>query len=268
VKKILEIIVESKRLEVLNLKENFDLNFFEKSDNYKRKCYSLKEFLLDKTKNSIISEFKRKSPSKGVINDKSSVEEVVKAYQNADVSAVSILTDKDYFGGSEKDLMRARTILNLPILRKDFIIDQFQIHQSKYLGADVILLIAAILTKEQIEDFTNLAHKLSLSVILELHDQSEIEKIYSKVDVIGVNNRNLGTFKVDIQNSVEMMKLLPKDALLISESGISEVNSIKMLQNIGFKGFLIGENFMKTDDPAKAVSEFSNNLTHKISNVN
>jgi indole-3-glycerol phosphate synthase len=260
VKNILEIIVESKHLEVMNLKENFDLNFFENSDNYKRKCYSLKEFLLDKTKNSIISEFKRKSPSKGVINDQSSVEDVVKAYQDADVSAVSVLTDKDYFGGSEEDLIRARAILDLPILRKDFIIDQFQIHQSKYLGADVILLIAAILTKEQIEDFTNLAHKLGLSVILELHDQAEIEKIYPKVDVIGINNRNLGTFKVDIQNSVEMMTLLPKNALLISESGISDVKSIKMLQKIGFKGFLIGENFMKSDDPAKAVVEFTNNF--------
>jgi len=253
---ILDKIVKYKREEVEAQKQKVSLDELMKSDNYSRKTYSLKDFLLDKNKSGIISEFKRQSPSKGLINGNTRVGDVVKKYQIAGASAVSVLTDNKFFGGSSIDLTKARKVLQIPLLRKDFIIDKYQIHESKAIGADVILLIASILTKQEVEEFSALAKLLELSILFEVHNQEELEKLSDNIDVVGVNNRNLATFEVSIQNSISLVNKIPNRCVKVSESGISEVEKIRELKNYGFKGFLIGENFMKTDNPGNSAIEF------------
>lgn len=259
-KTILDKIVEYKRKEVEDLKIKNPLSELKKTDRYNRKTYSLREFLLDDDKSGIISEFKRKSPSKGIINADAKVECVVAKYQQAKASAVSVLTDNVSFGGSSYDLIKSREVLQIPLLRKDFIIDKYQIHESKSLGADVILLIATILTAKEIEEFSTLAKDIGLSVIFEVHNKEELSKISESIDIVGVNNRNLATFEVNIENSISLVDYIPSRCVKVSESGISDVSKIKELRKCGFRGFLIGENFMKTDDPGASAISFIEKL--------
>jgi len=204
----------------------------------------------------IIAEFKRKSPSKGVINDRVDPVEVTMAYQAAGASAVSILTDAYFFGGDDQDVLRARQVLDIPILRKEFIIDEYQVHEAKALGADLILLIAACLSKEEVVRLSILAKSLGLEVLLELHDEDELGHVCETIDLVGINNRSLKTFDVNIARSLRMAGQLPKDKLKVAESGIDDPAQVKLFRENGYSAFLIGENFMKTNDPGKALDEF------------
>lgn len=253
---ILDNIVAVKRKFVEENKARVPLLEFEKHPLFSRTAISLKERLLQLESSGIIAEFKRKSPSKGIINDQVKPEIITKAYQDAGVAAVSILTDEPFFGGSQEDLMQSRENLTIPILRKDFIVDEYQIFEAKAMGADLILLIAAILEKEEIKRFAILAKSLGMEILFEVHDPIELEKVCPEVTLIGVNNRNLKTFSVDIQQSIELARNIPNNFLKVSESGIDSVETILMLKAEGFHGFLIGENFMKTSDPGASCKQF------------
>jgi len=227
---------------------------------FERDCISVSNRIKN-VGSGIIAEHKRRSPSKSVINNNHKVWEVAKGYEEAGVSAMSVLTDLHYFGGGLEDLQMARATVDLPLLRKDFTIDPYQIIEAKAYGADFILLIAAILTREEIAAFSKLAHTLGLEVLLEVHNLEELQKsIMPTLNLIGVNNRNLKTFEVSAQISKDLSSEIPDDFIKVSESGISDVATIKELKTYGYQGFLIGENFMKTDQPAKAASEFVNQL--------
>ncbi|RRN77559.1 indole-3-glycerol phosphate synthase TrpC [Pseudoxanthomonas sp. SGD-10] len=254
---ILDKIVARKREEVELAKKLKGLNDLERTSSFQREPFSLREFLTDPEKTGIIAEFKRKSPSKGVINDKVTVEEVTTGYSAAGASALSVLTDRDFFMGHEDDLIAARKVNDIPILRKEFIIDEFQIIEAKSIGADIILLIAACLTKEEITRFAKLAKSLGLSTLLEVHSQEELDfSLNQFIDVVGVNNRNLKDFTVSIDTSLQLAETIPSEFLKISESAISHPETIKILKKAGFNGFLIGENFMKTENPGLAMKEF------------
>ncbi len=211
---------------------------------------------MNENKTGIIAEYKRRSPSKGTINDHSTVEEVTKAYAEHGASAVSVLTDEKFFGGSLNDLLKS-TINEVPILRKDFIIDEYQLAESKAFGAEVILLIAACLSKEQVKHLSKFAKNIGLNVLLEIHNEQELDHLCNTIDVVGVNNRDLKSFNVDINRSIELSKQIPDNTIKISESGIDTVESIELLKQHGFKGFLIGEKFMKEKDPALAFLNFA-----------
>lgn len=216
---------------------------------------------MHKDRNGIIAEFKRASPSKGIINNLSLVQDVVKGYEAAGVSAISVLTDPSFFKGSLDDLSKAREAVSIPILRKEFVIDTYQIAEAKAYGADAILLIAAVLTTEEIKLFSAYAKELELSVLLEVHDAEELDRgIFETIDAIGVNNRNLKDFSVSIQHSLDLVNKIPDAFTKVSESGLSNPNTIKELKQAGFHGFLIGENFMKEKDPAKAIKDFAAQL--------
>ncbi|MHA7843849.1 MAG: indole-3-glycerol phosphate synthase TrpC [Winogradskyella sp.] len=257
---ILDKIVADKQKEVKLKKELIPLKAYEQLPFFERKTTSLSNTLL-KSNTGIVAEFKRKSPSKSVINNKVDVSDVAIGYQQAGVSGMSVLTDEIYFGGTMDDLLNAREACNLPLLRKEFIIDEFQIIESKAIGADVILLIAAILTVDEIKQFSELAKSLKLDVLLEVHNLEELQKsIMPTIDMLGVNNRNLKTFEVSLETSKVLSNHIPNDFVKVSESGISSVDAIKELQPYGYKGFLIGENFMKTDNPGLSATEFINTL--------
>lgn len=254
---VLDKIVAEKRKEVIAQKELNSIDQLVKMPVFDRDCVSTVKRMKSSVLPAIISEFKRQSPSKGIINDRVDVVEVTKGYCEAGASAVSILTDEPFFGGTIEDLQRARPHVACPILRKDFIIDEYQIYKTKAIGADLMLLIAAILTKEEITRFTKLAHDLGLEVLLEIHNQEEFEQAYiPEVDILGVNNRDLKRFKTTIQNSIDLSEILPKEQLKISESGISTTQDMADLTAAGYKGFLIGEQFMKHDDPAAELKKF------------
>jgi indole-3-glycerol phosphate synthase len=253
--KLQEIVLE-KRKQVEEDKLLVPLELLEKSHYFSRKCASLKEYIVRDDKSGIITEIKKKSPALGAINPGINVENLAVAYTLAGASALSVLTDNKFFGGCNADLIAARENTTIPILRKDFVIDDYQIVEAKSIGADVILLIAAILSKEEITQFTELAHKLGMEVILEVHAVLELEKIYDKVDVIGVNNRNLETMQIDIATSKSIAKLIPAGFLKISESGIENPEIVLELKQFGYDGFLIGSYFMKHNDPGKACAEF------------
>lgn len=205
----------------------------------------------------IIAEHKRRSPSRSVINDKVTVKDVASGYESAGVGGMSVLTDEKYFGGALVDLVIARSSCELPLLRKEFIIDEFQIVEAKAYGADAILLIAAVLSERQIKVFSELAKSLNLDVLLEIHNSEELKKsLVPAVDMIGVNNRNLKTFEVSLDTSKVLSQLIPNEFLKVSESGISSIEAIKDLKAYGFQGFLIGENFMKTENPGQSANEF------------
>ena len=257
---ILDKIVVDKRKEVDLKRSLIPIKQLEQSVLFEREAFSLKERLVQ-SQSGIIAEHKRRSPSKSVINNKLSVEDVAKGYENAGVSGMSVLTDGKYFGGSLDDLLMARASCHLPLLRKDFIIDTYQIIEAKAYGADVILLIAAILSEDEINKFSSLAKDIGLDVLLEIHNEAELQKsLVSTVDMIGVNNRNLKTFEVDLKTSKTLSEKIPNEYLKVSESGISNIEAIKDLKNYGYQGFLIGENFMKTENPGK-------NATHFIENI-
>ena len=256
---ILEKIVDHKKKEVEERKKEFDLKSLEKERFFKRKTYSLKQFITDPTKTGIIAEYKRRSPSKGIINDRDSVESVTRMYAAFGASGVSVLTDPNFFGGSLDDLLAARDN-DLPLLRKDFMIDEYQIVEAKAFGADVILLIAACLSPAEVKQLARAAKKLGLEVLLELHDESELGHICNEVDLVGVNNRNLKNFQVDLEHSIRMAENIGTNFIKIAESGINDVKNIRYLKEHGFKGFLIGEYFMKQEDPGKAFKEFTYSL--------
>lgn len=253
---ILERIVIDKRKEVALRKSLIPVSQLECSVLFERKTVSLAN-KLKTSSTGIIAEHKRRSPSKAVINQSFNVFDVAKGYENAGVCGMSVLTDTKYFGGSLDDLLTARASCNLPLLRKEFIIDEYQIIEAKAYGADVILLIAAILTKAEIKQFSEFAKQLNLDVLLEVHNEEELHKsIMPSLDMLGVNNRNLKTFKVSLETSKSLSALIPNDFVKVSESGISNVEAIKSLQPYGYKGFLIGENFMKTDNAGKSAKQF------------
>jgi len=253
---ILEKIVLEKRKQVKEEKLLVPVQLLEQSICFSRICASLKEYILRDDKSGIITEIKKKSPALGAINPEINVENLAAAYTQAGASALSVLTDTKFFGGCNADLVAARENTTIPILRKDFVIDEYQIIEAKSIGADIILLIAAILTKEEISEFTELAHKLGMEVILEVHAINEIEKVYKNVDVIGVNNRNLETMQIDIATSKLMSNLIPESFIKISESGIENPETALELKQYGYDGFLIGSYFMKHAEPGKACAEF------------
>jgi len=257
---ILDTIIERKRAEVAERKQLKSLGVLQADPIYTRNTISLVEGLSRPNASGIIAEFKRKSPSKGVINDRVDPVEVTKAYQDAGASAVSILTDAYFFGGDDQDILRARQVLDIPILRKEFIIDEYQVHEAKALGADLILLIAACLSREEVLRFSTLARSLGLEVLLELHDEDELDHVCETVDLVGINNRSLKTFDVNIARSLKMAEQLPKDKLKVAESGIDDPAQVKLFKENGYSAFLIGENFMKTNDPGKALDEFSKQI--------
>ena len=257
---ILDKIVVDKRIEVELRKNLIPIQQLEHSVLFERETISLANNLRT-SKSGIIAEHKRRSPSKSVINQSLNVQDVAKGYEDAGVCGMSVLTDGKYFGGSLDDLLTARASCSLPLLRKEFIIDEYQILEAKAYGADVILLIAAILGREEIKQFSELAKSLNLDVLLEVHNEEELYKsIMPSLDMLGVNNRNLKTFRVSLETSKVLSKLIPNDFVKVSESGISSVKSIKELQPFGYQGFLIGENFMKTNNPGVNASQFIKEL--------
>ena len=256
---ILETIIAKKETEVEERKRCMNVSELEKMPFFKRKSLSFTEFLLDPDKTGIIAEFKRKSPSKGIINNYSFTAEIIKDYVKYGASAVSILTDEEFFGGALTDLQEAR-INSVPILRKDFIIGEYQIIESKAYGADIVLLIAACLKPKEVKKLSAFAKNLDLNVLLEIHCEEELENICNEVDVVGINNRDLKTFKVDINHSIELGKKIPSHKIKISESGLDEAKTIRYLKQNGFSGFLMGEKFMKEKDPGKAFGDFVKQL--------
>ena len=262
--KILDKIVRDKKLEVDKLSSNSSIKELESSSLFSRQCISLKDSILKST-GGIICEFKRRSPSNNNINYKSNISEVVKGYQKAGAAGLSILTNKQYFDGDIQDILKIRDIASIPILRKEFIVSEYQIIEAKSIGSDAILLIASILSKEEIKNYSSLAKDLGLEVLFEIHDAEELEKISGEnIDIIGVNNRNLDTLEIDLQNSVNLYNKIPNSFVKISESGISKVESILKLREVGYQGFLIGENFMKTDDPFESAYNFIKEVENEI----
>ncbi len=255
---ILDKIIAHKRLEVTRNKTRRPIQELQTMPFFSRPVISLVK-ALESGGTGIIAEFKRQSPSKGVINARADVVEVTRAYAENGAAALSVLTDKHFFGGSNEDLMQAR-VNPIPILRKDFIVDEYQVVEARAIGADVILLIAAALDPGEVKRLAAFARELQLEVLLEIHDASELGHICDECDVIGVNNRNLKTFTVNIQQSIDLLDSMPADRIRISESGITDTATIHRLKQAGFKGFLIGENFMKQEDPAIAFASFVNHL--------
>lgn len=257
---ILSRIVSNKRKEIDLKKSIIPIAYYEASPLFARETISL-SVALKQSDTGIIAEFKRRSPSKSIINQNTNVGQVAKGYDQAGVCGMSVLTDIQYFGGSLEDLILARASAEIPLLRKEFIIDEYQLIEAKAFGADVILLIASILSKQEIKIFSELAKSLGLNVLLEVHNEEELHKsIMPSLDMIGVNNRNLKTFDVSLETSKSLAKLIPHDFVKISESGISTIEAITELKAYGYKGFLIGENFMKTDNPGQSAIEFIQQL--------
>ncbi|KFC22954.1 indole-3-glycerol phosphate synthase TrpC [Chryseobacterium sp. FH1] len=256
---ILDKIIERKKQEIADSKSKISVEQLKDSEFFGRKTFSLKETL--KSKSGIITEFKRQSPSKGIINDKVAPLEVVSKYEKFGASTISILTDNDFFGGSFEDILSVRNHINIPILRKDFMVDEYQFYEAKSIGADIILLIASCLSPTQVSEFTELAYQLNLEVLLEIHSEEELVHINKNVDFVGINNRNLKDFKVDLQHSVNLKNQLPNDILSIAESGIYNEDDFKFLKEKGFDGFLMGEYFMKDENPGKKFGEFVSNVS-------
>jgi len=259
---ILETIVGAKRKEVEKFKPMSSIERFEKDGFFwKVRNRSLVQSLLLPGSTGIIAEFKRKSPSKGWFKPKElEVEPVIVSY-NKSAGGISVLTDDEFFGGDLDDLIQTKVVSDVPVLRKDFIIDKWQIAETKAFGADVILLIAACLTKAEVKEFAAYANSIGLESILEVHDEAELEHCCDEVNMLGVNNRNLKTFEVNIDTSLQLIDKIPAGKPAIAESGISNVETIQQLREAGFKGFLIGEAFMKEEQPGKAFEEFVTGLT-------
>lgn len=252
---ILEQILATKREEVAARKKQTDYQSLLDCSNIQRKPLSMRQ-ALDASPYGIIAEFKRKSPSKGFIHENALVSDVVSGYVRNGASACSVLTDSVYFGGSPEDLQLARKTVDVPLLRKDFIVDSYQIAEAAAWGADVVLLIAAALTPGECADLAGVAHSMGLEVLLEVHQASELDRICADVDIVGVNNRNLSTFATDIYTSFELAKQIPASCLKISESGIHSIETVKALREAGYRGFLIGECFMKEARPDLALKKF------------
>ncbi|GHT61991.1 indole-3-glycerol phosphate synthase [Bacteroidia bacterium] len=261
---ILEIICTNKRLEVARQKEAVSIPFLEYMLSFqKREKVSFKQALAA-SDSGVIAEFKRRSPSKGWIHPDADVTSIVQAYEASGAAAISCLTDEMFFGGGFADFKKARVAISrIPLLRKDFIVDEYQIYQSKVMGADVILLIAACLTQEETARFTEIAHELDMEVLLEIHNEEELSYLQPDIDVVGINNRNLKTFATDIRHTIELANKIPDTFLKISESGLSNPQTVIDLRKKGFKGFLMGENFMKTVQPGETLKEFIEQMVCK-----
>lgn len=259
---ILEQIKIHKINEVAKKKSNYPIKLLEQSDYIDTPCISLKQSIQDPERSGIIAEFKRKSPSKGYINEHADVEHTTVGYIQAGAVALSVLTDEHYFGAQTSDFNVARASNNSPILQKDFILDEYQIIEAKANGADAILLIMRMLDVKELKSLARFAHSLGLEVFLETHNAIEIESSTAiPFDIIGINNRNLNTFKVDIQNSIQLAAMLPIETVKVAESGIQSIHTIKELKNNGFNGFLMGEYFMKHSNPEKQCKELIQQLT-------
>jgi indole-3-glycerol phosphate synthase len=257
---ILDQIIESKKRSLAEKKDWYSIKKLEASPFFDRECESLVKRLNRADTTGIIAEFKRKSPSKGIINDKAEIADVLSSYENHGAAGISVLTDEEYFGGFNEDLVKAREIVDIPLLRKDFVIDEYQVIEAKSIGADVILLIAACLAPAEVKRLTGFAKNLGLEVLLELHGEEELGHICNGTELIGINNRDLKTFEVDIERSLKMAERIPAGKIKVAESGISNAKAIRQLKEAGFKGFLIGEAFMKEKDPGKAFKEFINKI--------
>lgn len=257
---ILNEIIEHKKTEVLETRAMVNELTYNLVPMFKKTRIRLKKRLLEHKGPAVIAEFKRQSPSKGSINPMCSTKDIAPQYEEAGALAMSVLTDDKYFGGELQDLREARRACKLPLLRKDFIIDEYQLLQSKAYGADIILLIAAALSKEDCARLAAKAKSLKLDVLLEIHEESELEYLDANVDFVGVNNRNLKTMEVDIENAIRLAPMIPKKYIKVAESGINSVESVKKLYAAGFQLFLIGEHFMKEDEPGMAASVFINAL--------
>ena len=259
---ILQEIVAHKRIEVERFKQQLS------EQEIHRRVEAILDFsvpsmskALTASESGIIAEFKRRSPSKGWIKEEGKADEIPLSYQEHGAAALSILTDEQYFGGKDDFIRTARHAgVHIPILYKNFIIDEYQLFQARLCGASAVLLIAADLSKEECRSLLSTAHGLGLEVLLEMHSEEELEYVEMEPDMCGINNRNLGTFITDVQNSFRLAELLPKDSVKVSESGISNPDTVKALRLAGFRGFLIGETFMKTSDPGKALKEFISKL--------
>lgn len=259
---ILQEIVAHKRIEVERFKQQLS------EQEIHRRVEAILDFsvpsmskALTASESGIIAEFKRRSPSKGWIKEEGKADEIPLSYQEHGAAALSILTDEQYFGGKDDFIRIARHAgVHIPILYKNFIIDEYQLFQARLCGASAVLLIAADLSKEECRSLLSTAHGLGLEVLLEMHSEEELEYAEMEPDMCGINNRNLGTFITDVQNSFRLAELLPKDSVKVSESGISNPDTVKELRLAGFRGFLIGETFMKTSDPGKALKDFISKL--------
>lgn len=257
---ILDEIIAYKRKEVNERKELYPVKLLEKSVYFSSPTVSLRKYLAREDKCGIIAEFKRRSPSKGNIKLYADVEEISIGYMRAGASALSVLTDNHFFGGSNNDLKTARKFNFCPILRKEFIIDEYQLYEARSIGADVVLLIAEVLTKEEVKFLSRLAHALDLEVLLEVHSKKQLDKLSDAVDIVGVNNRNLNTFQVDVQASYDLLQHIPSGMFKISESGINSPETVFELKKAGFNGFLIGEHFMASARPARKCARFIDEL--------
>ena len=256
---ILDKIVAHKQKEVAESKSLVPVKRLEQSIYFETRVVSMKQYVTDPEKTGIIAEFKRESPSKGLINGTAEVEQTSIGYMQAGASALSILTDKEFFGGKNEDLTLARKFNFCPILRKDFVIDEYQIIEAKSIGADCILLIAAVLDPSRLEELARFAKQLGLEVLMEVHDKEELERsLNDYLDLVGVNNRNLKTFDVSLDTSLSLVDTIPSQFIKISESGISDPATLGKLKGAGFDGFLIGENFMKSSRPHQAAYNFMN----------
>ncbi len=260
---ILDKIVAQKKIEVAQQQEYTSIEKLKTFDCFNKEVPLLKAYLQDEKHNGIISEYKRQSPSKGIINSTSTIEDVIPLYEKAGVSGISVLTDLEFFGGNKSDLVTARSVSTIPILRKDFMISAYQVYEAKAIGASAILLIAAILTHDEAFELSKLAKDLGLDILMEVHNKEELDIVNSLVDVVGVNNRNLKTFEVSLQQSIDLAAAMPTDVVKISESGIYTVEDILLLRQHGFQGFLIGENFMCTNNPGQACIDFSEAIKQK-----
>ena len=256
---ILEKIAAAKREEVKSRKVTDPVSILEKSSFFNKKGPSFYE-ALEKPGPSVIGEYKRKSPSRGNINPGATIQDVALGYQDAGIAAMSVLTDEEFFGGRNSDLRQVAGLVKIPVLRKDFIVDEYQVVEAKSIGAGAILLIASILTKKEIDTLSGLALKLGMDILFEIHDLSDIDKMSQNIKIIGVNNRNLKTFDISMENSDELYQHLPKECLKVAESGFQTAEDVSLLFKKGYDAFLIGERFMRSDDPGKSASIFINDL--------
>lgn len=259
---MLEQIVKAKRRDVQQNKQDVPVAMLEKSGFFQTVTYSLESSLNRKDGYGIIAEFKRQSPSRGIINNTAKAEDVCRKYISSGAAGVSILTNREFFGGSNEDLVKARKLLQGPVLRKEFIIDQYQIIESRSLGADVVLLIVDILSAAELKSFSTLATSLNMEVLFEIHDEAGIEKLPPEARMIGVNSRNLGNFSIDMDILKKTIGKLPGDAVKIAESGIDSAETLVNLKNEGFGGFLIGERFMREADPGISCNDFISKLNN------
>jgi indole-3-glycerol phosphate synthase len=257
---ILDKIIEAKKKSVKEQKDLFSIQELMNSPYFEKETLSLRDRLNSSRTTGIIAEFKRRSPSKGIINNKADIVDVVSSYEKYGAAGISVLTDEEFFGGNNADLVKTRETVTVPLLRKDFMIDEYQLIEAKSIGADVILLIAACLSPDKVKQLAAVAKNLGLEILLELHDEKELDHICDEIDLVGINNRNLKTFEVDIERSLKMAEKIPPGKIKIAESGISSVKNIHLFKENGFKGFLIGENFMKEADPGKAFEKFVSGL--------